>query len=713
MPDYAREIFEEETTPTASSRLDYAKAIFEDVIPTRPKGLADAPVKVERHYEPTGEISAITGKPVMDFVGKGGPGASMIAHTRAGWVDNPITKFEIYSADRFPNLTKEQRADRYRWQRGELIFRDDNGKWYAENPDLALFKLKKMLAQQPAHLPEELLSAWGAYVGGAPLAFLGAYAGEAIRKTVGQLALGDRQTFDEVMTDLAFAGLIGMGGEIAGTVLTGGARKLKPLVAGKKARKIVSMMGKEAIDVDFAKAVKIGKIAQEKYGIHLWDAQTTESRRLIDRLNVYGDLPDTADLVQIAKKVQDEEAYMGVKVFFDDLSPTIDALYAGKGISAQAKKAIDKEIGKRLGRARPWYKKAFDKNTTIDIGPHIQQLDELIADSLLNGPRRKKLTQFRKMLLKKEKVDWSSTGLPYRLVPEDRIKQLDELKKSVDVILKPKVGDTPIDNKTKKNIRGIKDNILSDLDRANPDYQKAREIWAGDSEAIDEITNKTLLKKIADLEGDDVALASRRLLRTAGNTPEMMAKVKARIYPENPNAWNAAVRVHLEDTFGKVSKDAGGNAAKAFNAFWRNTVGTPNQAKILKVAMGEKYNTLETFADILRRVALIVRKESTTATRQEIIRGETEGTITGIVRAHVYPLVTKKKILYDKARLLLTAENRKKSARALLNPTAAKRLARVKTIGIDTEKGIRAFSTFLSLLYGNEFTEINEMVFAP
>jgi hypothetical protein len=635
----------------------------------------------------------------------------MRAHSRAGWVDNPITKFEIYSTDRFPNLSREQRAERYKYQRGELIFRADNGKWYSENPDLAIQKLKKMIAQQPAHLPSEVLGAIGAYGGGFSGAFVGAYGGEAIRKAVGQLLLNDRQTADEVITDLAIAGIEGAGGEFIGARLVGVGRKLKPLIQGTHARKVTSMMGREALNIDFEKAAKIQRIAEEKYGIHLWDAQTTESRRLIDRLNLYGDLPETSDLVQIAKRWQDEEAYRAVDVFFDDLSPSVDALYAGEGISAQAQKAIKTAVGKRLGKAKPLYKKAFAQNTEIDIGPHIQELDNLIAESLLNGPRRKKLLQFRNMLFKEEKVDWSSTGKKFQLVPETNIRKLDELKKSVDVILEPRIGDKPIDNTTKKNIREIKNNILADLDVANPDYARARQIWADDSEALKKLTNKTLLKRVADLEGDNVAKASRELFGAAGKSPEMMAKVRARIYPENPQAWNAALRVYLEDTMGRVSQDASGNAAKAFNAFWRNTVGNPNQSKILKAAMGEKYKSLETFTDILRRTALVVRKESTTATRQEMLKGESEGVVRGLIRAHVYPLVTKKKVLYDKANLLLIAENRKKTARALLTPTAAKRLERIKTIGIDTEKGIRAFSTFLSLLYGNHFTEINEEVF--
>ena len=124
-------------------------------------------------------------------------------------------------------------------------------------------------------------------------------------------------------------------------------------------------------------------------------------------------------------------------------------------------------------------------------------MDNAIEKTLEKGPRRKKLLEFRRMLLRTETINKKEV-----LIPESRIIQLDELKKSVDVFLKPKVGDAPIDNETKEIIRGVKNDILKRVDQANLDYQKARQTWAGDAEALDKLTNKTRLKSLADLKGN-------------------------------------------------------------------------------------------------------------------------------------------------------------------------------------------------------------------
>jgi hypothetical protein len=727
MRDYASELYEEE--PVAQQRRNYASEVFGDAIPVHKPTKEDV-VPVQRHYEPTGDISTITGKPEMEFTGRGGPGASARAHTRAGWVSNPIVEAQIYATERFPNLTPEERMKRYRYQDGEIIFKADDGKWYSESPDLAYQRLKKIIAQQPAYLPSEILGALGAYHGGFGTAFVGAATGEGIRKAVGNLVFKDEFEKEDLYRDLLFAGIIGAGGEVAGKVLAGTGRKLRPLTAGKKARRSAGLIGKEAAFIDFVEAARIQKLAKDKYGVDLFDAQTTESRRLIDRINIYADLPETSEMVQVAKRIQDEQAYHAADNFFQDISPTIDSLYAGQDISKVAQQTINKKVGQRLAKSKPFYDKAFAANTEIDITPHIQELDSIIAEKLQYGPIRKKLLGFRRMLFRE--IDGESTiEVPTDLVdslgnpitkreivakkirsPESRIKQLDELKKSVDTYLTPKVGDKPIDNETKRQIRKIKDNILADLDKANPDYAMARKVWGDDSKALQAVTNKTLLKRLADLDGENVVRASRQLFDAIGKSPEVMKKTRAMMYPENPKAWDAALRVYLEDTMDSIAKASSGETAKVFNAFWRRTTGTPRQAKFLREAMTpQQYKNLTDFTDILRRVGFIARKESTTATRQEIIKAEQEGLVRGLVVASFKPLVTKRKVTYEKLKGMFIAQNRRKTAQALLTPTSAKHLKRIKSVGIGTEKGLKALTTFMSLVYGNQFTEINDMMF--
>lgn len=684
--DYAVELLEQEPlTPShepAAGSTDYASELF----------------NIERHFEPTAEISTITAKPVAKFTGRGGSGASFWSHLKAGIVDDPITKVKIYAADRFPDLTEDERMKRYRLISGEVVFRGMDNKWYSESPDLFNYKLKKFLGETTAHTPAIAMGVVGA-MGGPELAALGAAGGEAIRKVTGATVFDEPQKTRENISAMLMEAAFGAVGEISGRGAIRGVHKTMRAAGGRKAAKIAKIMGKELEYVDVGKAIEIKKYYKERFGVDLFDAQSAESRRLLDKINLYADMPGTADLVQAAKKIQDEQAYNAVEQFFDEIFSVTDKLFAGRELSQTASNAIKKEAKKRAAKARPLYQKAFADKAEIDITAHLRELDTLIEQWPLNSAERNKLIGFRKMLFREERI-----GKKWYKIPEGRIRHLDRIKKSTDTYLKPKVGDAPIDREVKKDIRRVKNNILSDIDKINPNYQKARQIWQDTADDWDVLTNKTLLTDIAKLEGDKVVDASRKLFKTTGNSPEIVSKIRKRLVAENPEAWNSAVRVYLEDIFEGVAGEAGGSASKVFNNFWRKTVGNERQKKILKAAMSDQqFKNLSDFADLLRRVGTISRRESTTATRLVSIGEEQWYGKSKMLAAATRPLYTYQRIIGDRLNELLSERAKKQLTEALLSPDAGKHLARIKRLDMNTQKGIRALGTFLSLVAGGEF----------
>jgi hypothetical protein len=298
------------------------------------------------------------------------------------------------------------------------------------------------------------------------------------------------------------------------------------------------------------------------------------------------------------------------------------------------------------------------------------------------------------------------------LVPEDRLEMLDELKKSIDEFLEPKIGDKPVSTRTKKDIRDIKNRILEDLDDANDDYKRARQIWADDSDAIKRLTHKTRIGGIASLEGQKVEAAARMLFQKTNNSPMIVRQMRSRIMREDPEAWNAAIKTYLEDIFDRTSRSAEGgaaNTAKVFNSFYRSTVGNPRQARLIAEAMGGKnsaqYKHFVNLTDMLKRVGWIVRKESTTATRQMSLQEEQagQGFIARQIAARFKPLVTHRRLAWEKLMQMQTESGMKKTAEALLDPKASQHLLKIRRMGPYTEAGLRAFSTFASLVLGGEF----------
>lgn len=673
---------------------------------------------INRHYEESDEISAITGKPKIDFVGRGGGGANFLTHLKAGYKYDPISKAKVYAASRFPELSEEERLGRYRHQDGEYLYQKDDGKWYSESPELFHQKAKAILGS--THWEPVIFGTAGEMFGGPVVAGTFAGFGEVLHQIVAK-GMGGGPTPLQGTIDIGIEGGLGVLGSIPGRTAIRGIRKVGAAAGGRRGMRIAKAAGSELASIDFKKSVALKKHYQEKFGVDLFDAQTTESRRLLDKINLYQDMPETADLIQAAKKMQDEQAFAAVDQFFDSIAPATPAPTVGSDVVKAINKSIDRDKGKMVARARPHYKKAFDMKTKIDTQPHLDQLDEIISETLENSPRRKKLVEFRKMLYRTIKVNGKD-----QTIPESRIKQLDELKKTVDTFLQPKLGDSPIDNTTKKNIRDIKNGILKDLDDANEPYRQARQIWGEDAEAFEKLTKKTNLKYLGDLEGDKVLGATKKIFQSVGNHPQVLGNIRYRIINESPELWNKVLRTHLEDVFYSTAQKLEGgadNAAKVLGGFWRKTTGTMKQHKLIAEGMGvdtskkmstwrgqsAQYRNFDDMTDLLRRVSLIARKESTTATRQQSLKEEAPGLAQSFVKAWAYPLITHKKVLWDKVTQFQTSRGRKLMAEALTNPKAQGQLLRIRKIGLGTEAGLKATSTFFSLILGGEYSrEITE-----
>jgi hypothetical protein len=699
MEDYAQELLNDSlSAPSMETpkQRDYATEMFSvgEPEPSTPK--------IQRHFVETDEMDAITGKKKLKFTGEGGPGASYWAHVKAGFVDDPITKMKIYAADRFPQLTLSQQLERYNIVEGEIVYEGDDGKLYSEAPDMFHNKLKRFLGETTANLPADVGATAGAVVGGIPGAVAGGMAGELVRKSVGGLVFDEKQDIMDYTTDLTLTGGLAAVGAGTGSVA---ARKTSKTMAtvtgGRKGRRLSKLLGDQIYSLDFKKAGKIHKRILDEFGVDLFDAQTTESQRLLNKISLYGDVPDLADVVQSAKRIQNEQAMRAVDDFWTyihDIGDNASDLYdVGDKVVNSADRIIRKKIMSASRKATPYYNKAFSKNIQVDTGPHIQELDKAIKAWPETSAERKKLEGFRRMLLRTVEVDGKEV-----MVPESRMKVLDRLKKSVDSYLKPSPSDAPVAREVKMEIRKVKNNILADMDKLSPDYQKARQIFGDDADAVKRITNKTVLSNIASLEGDRVVGASRKLFQTVGNSPSIMRKARREMMADNPDVYNSALRVYLEDIWGRIKKPIG-DSTKEFSGFWRATAGDKRQARILKEAMSpEQWKRFEDFSEMLRRVSLIAVKESKTATRQlEMAQEKSMGNLA--FRAYAYPLFTWKKLVVDKVQTLQSAKNRAKLLNALIDPRSGRELSKIKKLGVGTAAGMRALGTFSTMVIGGEY----------
>lgn len=210
-----------------------------------------------------------------------------------------------------------------------------------------------------------------------------------------------------------------------------------------------------------------------------------------------------------------------------------------------------------------------------------------------------------------------------------------------------------------------------------------------------------MIGEISKLEGDQVINAARKLYSSTFTSPEAIHKARAAIKRQNPEAWDAALRTFLQDTFEGIKNRTTGETVNLGGWMYKKTFGNPRQRKILRAAMTDKqFHTLTDFMDVLRRSGLIFRKESATATRQieiaELKRAERSKIAAALDIDVTHPFKRVANWIDD----ALFGKNQEALAKALLSDDAAQRMRKMKRLSPKSEKLIIELGTFMGLVVG-------------
>ena len=347
-------------------------------------GMQEVPVRTEQ--QPTGGISTITGQPITRFIdpiSKPAKESKFDALFKAAFVDDPQTKIKIFAASRFPDIPLEQAVQKYGIKDGEILFRDDDGVFKKETGATFKSNAMKLAADTGATAPSIILGAIGAGLGGIPGAALGAASGEAIRKMIGALAFDEPQTNLENALDIGTEMLLGVTGEAGSRVFSGAVNKTlgagrpkgrklarlaeKDLRFATKTEKAAMQKGDIGITpvIDAAEAERL-KALGKRHGIDLATPEISGNKELINRMNLLGDLSQSADLIAEFKRTQNLQIQNAVPNFLDTIAKEADPFEVGADIVMAADDAILGLKGRRAASARPFYKKAFQEAKLID-----------------------------------------------------------------------------------------------------------------------------------------------------------------------------------------------------------------------------------------------------------------------------------------------------------------------------------------------------------
>jgi len=251
----------------------------------------------------------------------------------------------------------------------------------------------------------------------------------------------------------------------------------------------------------------------------------------------------------------------------------------------------------------------------------------------------------------------------------------------------------------------VKKALVGAMEKAVPEYKYALNEFKRLSPAIDAIKNS----KVGELSGlkidRTVETAVKKLFSPTQSSPEMVAYAKQLIAKENPKAWDAAVRVHLQTLFESTKKSATGGITNIGGHFYKKVAGDLSQIKILKAAMEpEHFKTISEFMEVLESAGVILGKESATATRQAMMEEIGGKGLRSVVRAWTRPLVTKEKVIGDRMLESILYGNARKLADAMVSEKAAVQLSKIKHLGPKSELFIPALTTFLAMVKSGAYS---------
>ena len=366
----------------------------------------------------------------------------------------------------------------------------------------------------------------------------GAAAGGAL---IGALTPQEEGGLEERAKEAAIGGTVGAA---AGTVLKGigaGARGVKKLLTAKKPEDILA---KRLPPEKTAELLEQLKTATPDSPVLLPDVAGDEIRGLT---RAVGKLGNGRDIVTEALEGRSIKAVERVS---NQLSKDISGVDTYFG-------SLDDIAKARSEMAAPLYKKAFEKGTTLDIGVKkgIQVRLGVTSPSLtLKQEQNRELINKVGSYIKSAKKDF---GLG-ESIPNNSLTALDGAKKKLDD--KISVAIRGGERQQAKVLLEIKNELLTELDRLNPYYKKARQVFSDFS---------------------SIQSAQEQGLQFSKLRPEELQRLFKTLSVSEKEAFRIGVRENLQKTVSSTSE--GADPAKRIfgNSFKRNQIKAifPNETK--------------------------------------------------------------------------------------------------------------------------------------
>lgn len=661
--DYASKLFSGQPQGAPpEQQVDYASRLFSGTIGTAP-GLEKPPVAIS---EPS--MGASVGTAFMGGI--------------------PTDKQSAV------NYFAKQRGispSRYRIIDGDIAYQADDGKFYKEVSGLG--------ATAAYYAPDvaEMVPDIGAGIGLAPLTLLGPLGAATAATGVGGVAATTnyiRQKIAERISgqqvdpfQVGLSGLLSAGAELAPVARQGFVeRRLAKDIAQVNPQMVQSLRSKAG-----------------QLGIPITPAEITNLSSLMAQQKVLGNVPESSIQMQKFYKEREAKVQSAVDDYLNSLSQVEDRAVAGnRGLQALE---VQKQnlINARDKAVEPIYTAAFEASVPVNTKPVFDQIDNMLKTQPSSGKTAAYLNKIKNLLTRNDipAVDKEGNALldeagntVFKSGAEDRLPVLQNAKIEIDALFKEDAFSS-LDRTMQAKLTNIKNNLLEQMGKDNPDYIAANKQYEELSKPINEFNERITGVSLMQMSPDNIKNFANRIFENP--SPETIKYAKKQIIAGGgEEAWNAVTRAFLEEQWNLAKKPAKTQQGAKIDTgnTWQNIIlGDQKSLKAIKAALSpDQFNALRDLAEVLEATGRVKKLGSDTAFNQliteELFKNPPMTSITtGAARVvGGIKLDQPAKILSDWAIRKDASANAEQLARIITSPDGISRLKELKKMSPTSAK---------------------------
>jgi hypothetical protein len=354
--------------------------------------------------------------------------------------------------------------------------------------------------------------------------------------------------------------------------------------------------------------------------IPLTPAEITNLASLMSQQKVITNVPESQVRMQEFYKKREKKVQSAVDDYLNTVSKVQDQAQAGsmgfEALNARKQQLIEE----RRVATEPIYESAFAASVPVDTAPVIGRIDNFLKTQPANGRAASYLKKM-KGLFEREvpALDEAGNEITKKGI-ENRLPVLQNIKFELDSMFNEDAFKS-LDKKIQGDLTEIKNTLVQQMGRDNPDYISANAEFERLSAPLNEFNQRITGSSLLQMSKDNLKNFSRRIFDNP--SPETVRYAKEQIIAGGgQDAWNAVTRAYLDDAWmaaKKPSKTQQGDKFDTGNTWQNILLGDEKSKAAIRVALGkQEYQALRDLSQVLEAAGRVKKLGSDTAFNQLI-----------------------------------------------------------------------------------------------